>query len=141
MFLHFCFFFIYFFNLSHSREQRTELVLRRLFVLTWKLVDVFFEHQKASFSHITLNSFAVLRTNPRKNQLQISLFVYKVSGKERRNSEVTRISGGKSRLSLVHKFTNHARLSEEIHASRILKLWRNKTMRTITLNSYPATSV
>ena len=95
----------------------------------------------ASFSHIALNSFAVLRTNPRKNQLQISLFVYKVSGKERRNSEVTRISGGKSRLSLVHKFTNHARLSEEIHASRILKLWRNKTMRTITLNSYPATSL
>ena len=53
-----------------------------------------------------------------KGNLQISFFVYKVTGKllifsrnERGNWRVTYISGGKSRPTLVHKFTNHARLS------------------------------
>ena len=35
-------------------------------------------------------------------------------------SQVTYISGGKSHLTLVHKFTNHAHLFGKIHASCIM---------------------
>ena len=53
-----------------------------------------------------------------KGNLQISFFCVQgyweiliFSRNERGNWRVTYISGGKSRLTLVHKFTNHARLS------------------------------
>ena len=58
----------------------------------------------------------ILRITNLKGKLRISLLVCNVLGKYRaftkwnKNSQFTYISGGKSRLTLVFKFMNHARL-------------------------------
>ena len=66
------------------------------------------------------------------------------SRNERRNWWVTYISGGKSCPTLIHKFTNHARLSLKftfhisffslIHASRVNPFTRMQTRRNWSIN-------
>ena len=54
--------------------------------------------------------------------------ILRISRDERRNSRVTYVSGGKLRLTLNHKFTNHARFSVKF-TRQVLNFGLNQASR------------